>query len=125
MTNDTLQAESATVQSDAPSCGNCRFFHWDGPATDHQGSEGGDCRFNPPAPRFGHTMRYQWCGKHELTLSADDQHTEDQKDILRYAARYAREARLPGHYQWGRDAMESFKVGKERAALAILAVIGE
>lgn len=33
----------------------------------------------------------------------------------------AERARLPKGYQWGRDAMEQFNFGKERAALAIRA----
>lgn len=36
------------------------------------------------------------------------------------AAKVAREAKLPTGYLWGRDAMEQFDFGKERAAKAIL-----
>lgn len=34
-------------------------------------------------------------------------------------AKKAERARLPRHFQWGRDAMEQFNFGKERAAKAI------
>lgn len=37
----------------------------------------------------------------------------------------ARNATLPEGYHWGREAMEQFNYGKERAALAILALLNQ
>ena len=46
-----------------------------------------------------------------------------EPEVLRRAAKAAREAQLPAGYQWGEDAMESFNFGKERAALAVEALL--
>ncbi len=43
-------------------------------------------------------------------------------DPLREAlAKAGREAKLPAHYQWGEDAMEQFRVGRDRTMEAMLA----
>ena len=41
-------------------------------------------------------------------------------DEVERCARLAERAQLPRGYQWGRDAMEQFNFGKERARQAIL-----
>jgi hypothetical protein len=48
-----------------------------------------------------------------------------REEALRQAARAARNARLPAGYDYGDDALRTFIFGKDRAADAILALIGE
>jgi hypothetical protein len=47
----------------------------------------------------------------------------EREKAIREAANAAKNAKLPDHYQWGHDAMEQFDFGKERAELAILALL--
>jgi hypothetical protein len=50
-------------------------------------------------------------------------YAEARAEGMREAIDAAQTAQLPAGYQWGRDAMESFNFGKERAATAIFTAI--
>jgi hypothetical protein len=57
--------------------------------------------------------------------SADLARAQAREEALREAARAARNARLPAGYDYGDDALRTFNFGKDRAADAILALLGE
>lgn len=71
---------------------------------------------------------YRMRAEHDAALRREEEAgyakglADGRREERERCAKVALAAKLPPHYQWGRDAMEQFEFGKKRAADAIMGV---